>query len=155
MADFAFVESWRIPAPIQLVWDEIQGIEHWPEWWPTVEHVETLEAGDSRGLGSVRRIGLRGPFRFRTSISVRTTRIEAPTVLEGVAVGALTGWGCWQLTGDGRETSVRLDWRFDRRLRWPKALLPLARPFYRWVFSTVMQDGQLGLLRRLQRELVG
>ncbi|MDZ4698831.1 MAG: SRPBCC family protein [Rhodothermales bacterium] len=154
MADYEFVTTWRIPAPAQFVWDEIHDVEHWPDWWKAVEHVDTLEAGDQIGLGGLRRIVWRGPLPYRITIDVRVTRIAQPTMLEGVATGDLTGWGCWQLTSEGRSTIVRFDWRVDATRRWMRVLAPHLRPAVRWNHDAVMRAGYKGLLRRLQKELV-
>ncbi len=154
MADYEFVTTWRVPAPAQFVWDEIHDVERWPDWWSAVERVDLLEAGDQLGLGGLRRIVWRGAIPYRITIDVRVTRIAAPTVLEGVATGDLTGWGCWQLTGEGRTTTVRFDWRVDASRRWMRLFSPLLRPVFRWNHDTVMRAGFKGLLRRLQKELV-
>ncbi|MEZ4703501.1 MAG: SRPBCC family protein [Rhodothermales bacterium] len=154
MADFEFVTTWRVPAPLQIVWDEIHTIEHWTEWWGAIATMDPVEAGDQLGLGSLRRMVWRGPLPYRFAFDLRITRVEPPTVIEGVATGDLTGWGCWQLTGDGRDTLVRLDWRADASAGWMRVLRPLLRPIIRWNHEAVMQAGYRGLLRRLQKELV-
>jgi carbon monoxide dehydrogenase subunit G len=40
-----FVDTARIEAPIQRVWDLTVNVERWVEFVPTVKHVERLEAG--------------------------------------------------------------------------------------------------------------
>ncbi len=154
MADFEFVTTWRIPAPAQFVWDEIHDVERWPEWWSAVKRVEVLEIGDRVGLGGLRRIVWKGPIPYRITIDVRVTRIDPPAMLEGVATGDLTGWGCWQLTGEGRSTIVRLDWRVDVSRRWMRMFARVLRPAARWNHDAVMRAGYNGLIRRLQKELV-
>jgi hypothetical protein len=32
MADYHYVTTWRIKAPIERVWEEIFHLERWPSW---------------------------------------------------------------------------------------------------------------------------
>ena len=34
LADYRFLTTWLVDAPIERVWDVIYAIERWPEWWP-------------------------------------------------------------------------------------------------------------------------
>jgi uncharacterized protein YndB with AHSA1/START domain len=33
MAEYHFVSTWQIQAPIERVWEEIYHSERWPSWW--------------------------------------------------------------------------------------------------------------------------
>ncbi len=154
MADYEFTTRWRVAAPAQIVWDEICEIEQWPAWWKGLAAVEQIAPGDANGLGSRGRLSWRGLLPYRTTLDIQLTRIESPAVLEGVVSGDLTGWGCWQLSDEGRETMVRYDWRVDLATPWLRALAPLLRPLFRVNHAHLMRAGYRGLTRRLQKELV-
>lgn len=52
MAEYHFVSTWRIQAPIESVWEEIFHTERWPSWWKYVAGVEELAPGAGGGVGS-------------------------------------------------------------------------------------------------------
>ncbi len=52
MSDSAFVTRWSVQAPVDTVWQLISEPEDWPVWWPGVEKVELLQAGDEMEWGA-------------------------------------------------------------------------------------------------------
>ena len=64
MAEYAFVTTWRVPAPIEAVFDVIADSVRWPEWWKGVRQVQELEAGDATGLGNLRRYTFRSRLPY-------------------------------------------------------------------------------------------
>ena len=44
MPQYRFVTVWRLQAPIDQVFAEIDDAEAWPTWWPNVRAVELVEA---------------------------------------------------------------------------------------------------------------
>jgi len=34
MVDYDFLTTWRLAAPLNLVWETIYHSERWTEWWP-------------------------------------------------------------------------------------------------------------------------
>jgi hypothetical protein len=67
--------------------------EEWPSWWRAVEKVERLADGDDNGVGALRRITWRTALPYRLSFSMRVTRVEPMTLIEGRAEGELAGLG--------------------------------------------------------------
>jgi uncharacterized protein YndB with AHSA1/START domain len=45
VAEYHFVSTWQIHAPIERVWEEIYHAERWPAWWKYVTGVDELEPG--------------------------------------------------------------------------------------------------------------
>jgi hypothetical protein len=52
MPQYRFVTVWRLHAPIDRVYAELDDAEAWPTWWPNVRRVEPLERGDADGIGA-------------------------------------------------------------------------------------------------------
>jgi uncharacterized protein YndB with AHSA1/START domain len=152
MSDYSFVTLWRFRAPLAPVWDLIYDSEQWPAWWRGVERVEKIEGGDAEGLGSVHRYTWKSKLPYRLAFDMRLVRVEPMYVIEGEAIGELTGKGRWQLTNDGGVTSVRYDWNVATTKPWMNLLAPLARPVFKWNHDVVMNWGAQGLAKKLDVE---
>lgn len=149
MGDNSFITQWWLDAPIDAVWRAIQESEKWPSWWKSVAAVEPILPGDDRGLGAVRRFSWRGRLPYTLTFDMRVTRIEPPTLLEGIATGDLDGEGRWRLATEDSGTAVRYDWNVRATKPWMRLLAPVAQPFYSWNHDAVMRDGEIGLRRLL------
>ena len=55
MADYRFLTTWIVGAPVERVWDVVYAIEKWPEWWRGVHSVTELFHGDGNGEGTIYR----------------------------------------------------------------------------------------------------
>ena len=153
MASYRFLTTWLIEAPIGAVWDAIHDVEHWPEWWRGVERVEVLDRGDPDGLGSVHRLAWRGRLPYSVEFISRTTRVERPHVIEGVATGELTGQGRWRLF-EGPGTAVTYDWAVRTTAQWMNLLAPVGRAVFARNHDVVMRQGGEGLADRLGARLL-
>jgi hypothetical protein len=151
MAQYAFVTTWRIDAPIERVYDTIHDTLAWPEWWDAVPAVEAVAPGDADGIGEVRRYTFRGRLPYLIRFDLTTDVVRWPERLGGTAVGEVAGRGDWTLRADGTGTLVRYDWRIRTTRPWMNALAPL--PFVRRIFvlnhDYVMARGLVGIRQRL------
>ncbi len=154
MADYAFVTTWRIEAPIERVWDAIYHADRWPSWWKGVESVVEVAAGDKDGVGSVRRYTWKSRLPYRLIFEMRATKVERPAALEGKATGELEGTGRWQLSQDGTITTARYFWNVHTTQAWMNLLAPIARPIFAWNHDVIMRQGGEGLARLLGARLV-
>ena len=154
MAQFALITKWHLEAPQTTVWDAIYDTDRWPLWWPYVVRVEELDRGEADGVGAVRRLTWKTRLPYQLSFEVRSTRVEAPRVLEGYATGELEGTGLWRLASAGALTIVRYDWTVDVTKPWMALIAPLARPIFKWNHDEVMRAGGEGLAKLLGGKLL-
>jgi len=148
VAEYTFLTTWCLDAPLDAVWDAIYDSERWPEWWKGVERVVELEPGGPDGVGSVSRYTWKSRLPYRLEFDMRTTRVERPHLIEGVAEGDLDGSGRWRLF-DGSGTAVTYEWSVKTTEPWMNVLAPIARPVFAWNHDVVMRQGGEGLARRL------
>jgi hypothetical protein len=149
VADYAFLTAWLVPAPIERVWDELFDVAAWPEWWKGVTEARELEPGEPGGLGKVFTISWRSFLPYDLSFVTTVTRVEKPHVMEGDAVGELTGTGRWRLFHTDGTTVVTYEWNVQTTKAWMNAVAPLARPIFEWNHDYVMRQGGEGLKIRL------
>jgi uncharacterized protein YndB with AHSA1/START domain len=149
MADYEFLTTWCLAAPIERVWDVLYESERWPEWWQGVERVQVIEPGDRDRVGELSRYTWRSRLPYRLEFDMRTTRVERPFLVEGQARGELTGEGRWRLFEGNGATAVTYEWKVETTERWMNVLAPIARPVFGWNHDWVMRRGGQGLARRL------
>jgi uncharacterized protein YndB with AHSA1/START domain len=154
MAEYRFLTTWCLEAPIEPVWEAIHDSERWPEWWRGVERVVELDPGDEAGIGQVGRYTWKSRLPYELSFDVTTLRKERPHLLEGEASGELAGTGTWRLSEGGGLTTVLYEWDVRTTRAWMNLLAPLARPVFAWNHDWVMKHGGEGLARLLGARLV-
>jgi hypothetical protein len=154
MNDYSFVTIWKLKAPVEKVWNEINEPIDWPTWWKGVEQVTELEKGDDLGVGDVKRFTWKSKLPYRLSFDSRVTVVEPLKRIEGIAFGQLDGKGVWTFTVDGDITIARYDWAVKTTKRWMNVLAPIARPAFEWNHDVIMGWGAEGIAKRLNCELV-
>ena len=153
MANYRFLTTWCLDAPLADVWDAVYRMEEWPSWWRGVELVERVRPGDERGIGSVYRHRWRSRLPYAVSFEIETTRVEPSKLLEGRARGELEGIGRWRFyEGDG--VAVTYEWIVRTNPLWMRAVEPVARPVFVASHNVVMRWGGESLARRLGVRLI-
>lgn len=153
MAEFHFVTTWKIEAPLPQVFGAITQCLTWPAWWKGVEKVEELDPGNADGIGSLRRFIWKGMLPYRLNFLIRIVRAEPLKIIEGQASGDVEGVGCWHFSHDTPITTVRYEWHVRTTRLWMNLLLPVVKPLVRWNHDQLMKQGGEGLARLLNARL--
>jgi uncharacterized protein YndB with AHSA1/START domain len=154
MADYHYISTWQLQAPIERVWLAISDLERLPAWYPAVQQVQTLAAGDADGVGSRVRYLIKGRLPMRLAFEATIARVVPPRELELRAEGELAGTGRWELEQRGEVTSVRYTWDVRTTKAWMNLAAPVARPLFTWNTRGVLLEAGQGLARFLQVPLV-
>jgi uncharacterized protein YndB with AHSA1/START domain len=154
MADYEFLTTWCLTAPIEPVFDVLHDEASYPQWWKGVAAVEILQPGGEEGIGQLARYSWRSILPYTLTFDARVSRVERPYLMEGQANGELEGVGVWRLYESAAGTAVVYSWRVRTTKAWMNALGPLPRPAFRWNHDLVMRQGGAGLARRLGATLV-
>ncbi|PSJ15911.1 SRPBCC family protein [Nitrosomonas supralitoralis] len=151
--EFKFVTEWRIDAPLVEVCDTIIHCLDWPIWWKNVKMVEKIENGDADGIGSVHRFTWKGRIPYRFTFDMRVTGFVPLSLLEGHALGEITGTGRWNFFREDELTVVRYHWHIYTNRRWMNLLAPIASPVFKWNHHQVMWQGAKGMACQLNARL--
>jgi carbon monoxide dehydrogenase subunit G len=154
MADYHYVSSWQLQAPIEQVWAALNDLEHLPVWYRGVQEARELVPGDAQGVGRRVRYVLKGRLPLRLAFEATTTRSEPPQDQELQAEGELAGTGRWSLDQHGEVTAVTYHWDVRTTRPWMNLLAPIARPIFTWNSRGVMLQAGQGLARFLCARLV-
>jgi uncharacterized protein YndB with AHSA1/START domain len=153
-ADYHYISTWQLQAPIERVWAAISQLEQLPAWYPAVQQVQTLTAGDPDGVGTRVRYLLKGRLPMRLAFEATIARVDPPRELELQAEGDLAGRGRWELEQQGEVTTVRYLWDVQTTRPWMNLVAPVARPLFTWNSKGVMLEAGQGLAGFLQVPLV-
>jgi uncharacterized protein YndB with AHSA1/START domain len=154
LASYRFLTTWLLAAPREAVFEAIFDQESWPSWWRGVEEAEKVREGEASGVGTVSRLVWRSRLPYRIEFEVTTRRVERPHLMEGHAVGELTGTGRWRLWEERGVTAVTYEWNVATTRAWMNLVAPIARPVFEWNHDWVMSRGGEGIARLLRCELL-
>jgi hypothetical protein len=154
VAAYRFLTTWVLDAPRKAAWDVLEDAERWPAWWRGVERVTVLERGGAGREGSQYRIAWRSRIPYELEFDFTVRRSQPPLLMEGEAVGALSGSGCWRLFEQDGVTAVLYDWDVRTTKPWMNLISPLARPAFAYNHDVVMRWGGEGLARELGASLL-
>jgi hypothetical protein len=150
MNRYQLASHWHLDASIERVWAALYDVASWPKWWPYVQEVEELEAGDAGGVGALRRFTWGSALPYQLTFTMRTSAVERPYILEAIAEGELSGIGRWTLIPRGpAATEVRYDWEVSTSRTWMNVMAPVLGPMFRWNHGQVMAAGAQGLSQYL------
>jgi len=143
---FVRIASWRLDAPVERVWEVLSDVESWPRWWPDLLAVRRVREGRDDGVGALNEFTWRSRLGYRLRLMVETRSVRRPEVIEGVALGDVSGHGLWLLDASSAG-SVQVTYRWDVRLErtWMRFAMPLLRPLFSWSHAAVMRRGARGL----------
>jgi hypothetical protein len=145
VVEYRLLTIWRIEAPLEEVYAAIHDSPHWPDWWPGMQKVEQVVAGDPDGINSVLRYVWQGRLPYRMVFEVRATRIEKQVTIEGAVKGDLEGVGRWHFSNEGEVSVVRYEWHVHSTRWWMNLIAPFARSMFIRNHGVLMRQGAEGL----------
>jgi uncharacterized protein YndB with AHSA1/START domain len=154
LADYRFLTTWIVDAPIEPVWDVIYAIERWPEWWRGVQNVAELFHGEGDGEGTVYRHVWRSKIPYAVRFDVTVVEVRKPNLIVASAEGGLAGTGTFRLFESPLGTAATYDWRVRTTKQWMNAVAPLGRRLFAWNHHAVMKQGGRGLAHVLGVPLI-
>lgn len=145
MKHYSFVTVWKVNAPLQLIWNTIEDVEQWPQWWKGVQSVKKISAGNPDGVGAINEVNWKSVLPYQLKITTKVTAILKYQSIEVDAFGELAGQGKWIFTAiDKNCTHVEYYWNVKTTKAWMNLLTPISFIF-KWNHNVVMSWGGKGL----------
>lgn len=152
---FDFTTIWRIAAPVEPIWAEIENYEGWSDWWDGVLRVEKLGDGDKDGVGAIYRSTWKSVLPYKITFDSEVLRVEHLRTIEARAFGQLEGKGVWQFASETDNiTRVRYNWRVKSTKAWMNLIAPVAEPVFKWNHDVLMKWGGEALAEKLDCRLL-
>lgn len=145
MAEYQFVSTWRLTAPVTDVFEALAQPDDWYAGWRWFARTEPLTDGDAYGIGGRVRCVVRSPLPYSLTFEIERVAAEPSSRLDERVVGDLEGEGRWELADVNGHTLVCHTWTVRTTKLWMNALAPVARPGFVWAHRVVMRDGARAL----------
>ena len=148
MAEYKFVTTWKLDAPLQEIWNAISEIGKWHEWWHGVLEVEIIRDGSNGKISFAHTWQSFIPYKLKFVTEV--TEIDPLKSIMATVTGELEGTGRWEFKDAGNgETLVTYYWFVRTTMMWMNVAAPFLSWLFRWNHDTVMRWGGEGLARKL------
>jgi len=145
---YHFEDHWKIPHPIDAVWDVLATPIKFPDWWQGVYLNATALDPAARRIAVLTKGRL--PYKLRWTIE--TIRMEKPNLIEFKASGDFsTDSSKWILRPEGKATLVTLDWNPKVEKPIVKLLSPVLKQVFEWNHHWAMNLGEKQLTEYLSR----
>jgi uncharacterized membrane protein len=87
MADYRFVTTHEIRAPMEQVWDALRDFARYPTWQKHIVQAQLIESGGPDGVGDKTRLKVKGRLPFTLTIDIIVTQADPPRTLEVRSLG--------------------------------------------------------------------
>jgi hypothetical protein len=139
---YVFTGSWQVPAPVDVVYETLERLDLYPEWWPQVREARRIDDDTCA-------VVVRSHLPYSLRITAHRHRTDpAAGLLHARLTGDLVGFTGWTLRPHAGGT--RID--FHEEVEATKALLrtlAFLRPVLRANHAWMMRAGERGLRDRL------
>jgi uncharacterized protein YndB with AHSA1/START domain len=147
---YEIVSHWRVPGPIERVFELLSDGEALPRWWPQAYHrVREIATGEADGRGRVLEITTKGALPYELTWRLEILETTRPRLIRLRASGELVGFGEWQLSEAANEVTLAYTWRVRAEHPILRRLELLLKPIFALNHNWVMRKGEEGLKRAL------
>jgi uncharacterized protein YndB with AHSA1/START domain len=148
MADYRFLDEWRLPADVERVYDLVARPLEYPRWWGEVFLAAEGDGGEA-APGKRVTVKARGFLPYRIRFTMTCLEADRPYRIHSKLEGDFEGTGTWLLEEDDGGTHATLDWRPSVQKPLVRYLTPVLRPLFRSNHTWTMHRGLESALRVL------
>lgn len=150
---YRFDRALTLAASAPDVFAALTATHDWPQWWPWLEDVTTIDGDPSDPQRRTQRFIVRAPGGYRVRVRGRFVVFEPPRRLVAELTGDLEGSGTLLLRtagADATEVHYLLDVRTTKL--WMNLLAPLAARVFARNHEVVVDEAFAGLARKLSAD---
>lgn len=154
MKSYHFITNWELEASCAEVYKILKEANDLPRWWPSVYlKVETLEKGDTDGLGKLVDLYTKGwlPYTLRWQFRVTEVHPNDHSGFSLEALGDFVGRGIWTFIQEGPICKIVYDWKIEAEKPLLKYLSFLFKPIFSANHHWAMRKGLESLKLELRR----
>jgi hypothetical protein len=140
---YRFLSSWTVPAAPARVYDVLEDVGGYPDWWPQVRAVAAV--GEETAL-----VACRSLLPYTLHIELRpVVRDRGAGLLEADLAGDLVGSCTWRLAATPEGTRLEFAQQVETPGRRLRALTRVARPALELNHELMMRGARRGLDARI------
>jgi uncharacterized protein YndB with AHSA1/START domain len=147
---YRFLDTWRIPAPIERVYDVIGDSLGYERWWTDFVIRSSGDSGEPRP-GKRNELLVKAYLPYKVSFGLEVLEAERPVRILSRLSKDFSGTGEWTLHETPEGTEAVLDWRPSVNHPLIRYLTPLLRPLFRSNHDWAMRRGERQLREYLSR----
>lgn len=142
---YRFRSSWTVPAAPPRVYDVLEDVAGYPDWWPQVRAVAAV--GEETAL-----VACRSLLPYTLHVELRpVVRDRGAGLLEAALAGDLVGSCTWRLATAHEGTRLEFAQQVETPGRWLRTLTRVARPALELNHELMMRGARRGLAGRTGR----
>ncbi|MDX1935119.1 MAG: SRPBCC family protein [Capsulimonadales bacterium] len=152
--NYQFFSHWTAPgATVEEVFAVLSDVEGLSRWWPAVYLAVTPVPGETTETPTGRRFDLRTKGWLPYTVNWRLTVGESQPPVRSVilASGDFEGRGVWNFEQTADGVNITFDWKLIAEKPLLKMLSPCLSPMFAANHTWAMEQGQISLLRELER----
>jgi uncharacterized protein YndB with AHSA1/START domain len=139
--------GFRFDAPPDRLWERIEQVDRFEQWWPWLSDFQ-LE-GDGLSAGSVLRGVVHPPIPYWMHLEIELVEARRPWAIDAVVAGDLVGPASLRLRPDGEATWAQVAWTLEMQQPAMRLASRFGRPLLQWGHDRVVESTVTGFRRRL------
>ncbi len=154
MTDYNFLTVWKFEAPIDKIYNTVHDADNYHLWWKGQSKVETIQRGDSLGVGAVKKFRTKSVLPYSLTYTGTVQHVEPLIKVVGTTTGELEGTGTWIFAQTKGITTVEYYWIVKTNSALMNFLSPVMKPVFEWNHDVVMRWGAEGLAKYIGCKLI-
>ena len=149
---YCFDRSWKIDAPLELIWNELMHYEKWPSWCQGLKKIEPVAPFCRLEKGNNIRSTWKGVLPYRIAVDTVITDFTPYSFLAFTVGGDLYGDGLCRFLPGHDNTTLNFVWNVSPTKFWMKMSSPFARPVFIENHNHLLEHAVTGFTQMLTQK---
>ncbi len=149
-----FQNSWKIHAPVELIWNELINFKKWPAWCEGLESIEPLGQFTDLHEGNQIKSMWKGTFPYTLTFNAEIKDFTRYSFLSFSVTGDLYGKGSCHFLSCQDFTDIHFTWNVSTTKLWMKMSSPLIRSLFIDNHNRIMDQGFIGFKKMIRSKSI-